>query len=219
MIRYVSGVVIFVLLAGLISCNKQEEKKETGNVEVKKEATAEVDVDEAKLPPGHPPIGGGVEQSAASGKDTVVEGRGQEKFGDAANMSAVGHPSGGEIKRDVRVPDEVKAKWKTVNLKLIDREKKTEEAIAINIGKEIAIKGTSFIIKAEVFLPHYTMYDTYIGSKTNEPVNPAILVELLESGKSRARGWVFANFTDFNSFKHARYEILLPQISSKEGRK
>ena len=103
MIRYVCGLVILVLLAGLISCNKQEEKKETGNVEAKKEATAEVG--EAKLPPGHPPIGGGAEQSAAIDKDTVVEGREQEKIGDTANISAVGHPSGGEIKRDVRVPD------------------------------------------------------------------------------------------------------------------
>ena len=216
MIRYVCGVVILVLLAGLISCNKQEEKKETGNVEAKKEATAEIG--EAKLPIGHPPIEGGAEQSISSGKDTVVEGREQEKVGDP-NISAVGHPSGGEVKRDVRVPDEVKTKWKSVNLKLIDREKKTEEVIAINIGKEVAIKGTNFTIKAATFLPHYTMYDTYIGSKSNEPVNPAILVELLEGGKSRAKGWVFANFTDFNSFKHARYEILLPPISSTEGRK
>jgi len=216
MIRYVCGVVILVLLVGLISCNKQEEKKETGNVEAKKEATAEIG--EAKLPIGHPPLGGGAEQSIGNGKDTVVGGIGQEKIGDT-NISAVGHPPGGEVKRDVRVPDEVKTKWKSVNLKLIDREKKTEEVIAINIGKEVAIKGTNFTIKAEVFLPHYTMYDTYIGSKSNEPVNPAILVELLEGGKSRAKGWVFANFTDFNSFKHARYEILLPPISSTEGRK
>ncbi|MBI3399175.1 MAG: DUF2155 domain-containing protein [Deltaproteobacteria bacterium] len=128
---------------------------------------------------------------------------------------AAGHSTGGEVKREVRVPDDVKAKWKTVNLKVEDKEKSTEEVIAVTVGKGAPIKGTNFVIKVKAFLPHYTMYDTYISSKSNEPVNPAALVELLEGGKSVANGWVFANFTAFNSYKHSRYGIVLPPISLK----
>ncbi|GEM_PF-2837970 len=207
--RYVGRVVMLFLLAGLISCSKQEEKKETGNVEEKKEVKAEIG--EAKLPEGHPLIGGGQGQSIVSGKD-IADDIGQKGSGDI-NKSAVGHLSSGGVKREVRVPDDVKAKWKTINLKWVDKEKKIEELISVNVGKETPIKGTKFVIKILVFLPHYTMYDTYISSQSNEPMNPAVLVELSEGGKSMANGWVFANFTSFNSYKHARYDILLPPIS------
>lgn len=202
--RYIGGALMLLLFAGLISCGKQEEKKEAGKIEEKKEIKVG---EETKLPEGHPPVGN-------SGKDTISGDIGTKGVGDV-NKSAVGHPSSGEVKREVRVPDEVKAKWKTVNLKLVDKEKKKEEIIIVTVGKEAPIKGTKLAIKAEVFLPHYTMYDTYISSKSNEPVNPAVLVELLENGKSITKGWVFTNFTAFNSYKHARYEILLPPISLK----
>ena len=209
--RYVDSVVMLFLLAGLIfSCGKQEEKKETGNVEEKKEVKAQIG--EAELPEGHPPTGGGQGQSIVSGKD-IAGDIGQEGSGDI-NKSAVGHLSSGGVKREVRVPDDVKAKWKAINLKWVDKEKKTEELISVNVGKETPIKGAKFAIKILVFLPHYTMYDTYISSQSNEPMNPAVLVELLEGGRSVANGWVFANFTSFNSYKHARYDILLPPISS-----
>ena len=218
--RYVGRVVMLFLLAGLIfSCGKQEEKKETGNVEEKKEVKTEIG--EAKLPEGHPPTGGGQEESIVSGKDIAGDIGlppssfigGQKGSGDI-DESAVGHLSSGGVKREVRVPDDVKAKWKAINLKWVDKEKKTEELISVNVGKETPIKGAKFAIKILVFLPHYTMYDTYISSQSNEPMNPAVLVELLEGGRSVANGWVFANFTSFNSYKHARYDILLPPISS-----
>jgi len=209
--RYVGMVVMLFLLAGLIfSCGKQEEKKETGNVEEKKEVKTEIG--EAKLPEGHPPTGGGQGQSIVSGKD-IAGDIGQKGSGDI-DESAVGHLSSGGVKREVRVPDDVKAKWKAINLKWVDKEKKTEELISVNVGKETPIKGTKFAIKILVFLPHYTMYDTYISSQSNEPMNPAVLVELLEGSRGVANGWVFANFTSFNSYKHARYDILLPPISS-----
>ncbi len=201
--RYVGGAVMLVLFAGLISCGKQEEKKEAGKIEEKKEVKAG---EETKLPDGHPSM----DKSDAY---TVTGDRGQAGIDDAA----AGHPSAGMVKREVRVPDEVKAKWKTVHLKLVDKEKNTEEQIEVAVGKEASVKGTRFAVKVAVFLPDYTMFDAYISSKSNEPVNPAVLVELLEQGKSITKGWVFANsnFTAFNSYKHARYEILLPPISLK----
>lgn len=203
--RYVGGMIMLALLSGIVACGKQEEKKEAAKIEEKKDVKAG---EEARLPEGHPPIGSG-------GKEAASGDAGTKAMSDMSKAAA-GHPSSGEVKRDVRVPDEVKAKWKTVNLKLIDKEKNKEELITVTIGKEASIKDTKFAIKVEAFLPHYTMYDTYISSKSNDPVNPAVLVELLEQGKSVAKGWVFANFTGFNSYKHARYEIVLPPISLKK---
>lgn len=205
---YTVMIITLVMLGGLISCNKQDEKKATGRVEEKKEAkTAE----EAAVPAGHPPVSGMTEHSITAGGKTADDGkRGSENIGGLA----AGHPLGSEVKRDVRVPDEVKAKWKIISLKLLDKEKKTEDKITVAVGKDTPIKGTKLAVKVVVFLPHYTMYDAYISSKSNEPLNPAALVELLEDGKGVANGWIFANFTEFNSYKHERYEIVLPAISS-----
>ena len=211
--RYVGRMVIVLfLLAGLISCSRQEEKKGADNIVEKKEVQAESG--EAKLPEGHPPLGGHGGQSVVSGKD-IAGDIDQRGIGDI-NKSAAGHISSGGVKREVRVPDDVKAKWKAINLKWVDKEKKTEGLISVNVGKETPIKGTKFAMKVLVFLPHYTMYDTYVSSQSNEPVNPAVLVELLEEGRGVAKGWVFANFTSFNSYKHARYDIVLPSITSPD---
>lgn len=208
--RYVCRMlVVLFLLAGIISCSRQEEKKEADNIGEKEEVQAESG--EAKLPEGHPPLGEHG-QSVVSSKDIAgdIDPRG---IGDI-NKSAAGHIASGGVKREVRVPDDVKAKWKVVNLKWVDKEKKTEGLISVSVGKETPIKGTKFAIKVLVFLPHYTMYDTYVSSQSNEPVNPAVLLELLEEGKGVAKGWVFANFTSFNSYKNARYDIVLPPIAS-----
>lgn len=206
MTKYGMVLMVFVLLWSFVGCSKQEEKEKVGQIEEKKEVMA--GKEEVKLPEGHPAIGGG--------KGTVAEDIGQKQISvEEARKAAVSHPTNGEVKREVRVPDEVKAKWKSVSLKVKDKEKNSEETLSINVGKEMSIKGTNFVIKVKVFLPYYTMYDTYISSKSNEPVNPAVLIELLEGGKSVANGWVFANFTAFNSYKHKRYEIILPPISSK----
>jgi len=200
MIRVVArGVLVFCLMVGIIACSKQE-KKEEGASKIEEKQEVMVEGEEKKLPEGHPAVSGNKE----SGVSSVEE----------PTRAAAGHPVGSEVKREVKVPNEVKTKWKSVNLKVRDMEKNSEELISVNIGKETSIKGGNFAVKVEAFLPDYTIYDTYISSKSNEPVNPPVLIELLQGGKSVAKGWVFTNLTAFNSYKHNRYEVVLPPVSS-----
>lgn len=201
--KYVLGALTLCCLFGFAACSKQDEKKETAKVEEKIETKSEMEA--TKLPHGHPPIAKG-EQSTGESKEMV---------GGKIASETMGHPSGGEEKKEIKVSDEIKAKWKTARLKVIDKEKNTEETLAVAVGKEASIKNTGFSVKVGFFLPHYMRFDNYIGSKSNEPVNPAVLVELLEGGKSIAKGWVFANFTTFNTYKHERYEIVLLPIPLK----
>lgn len=198
------GIVTLFYLFGVVACGKEGEKKEAAKVEEKIEAKSETG--EMKFPHGHPSITGMAEQATGGGK-AGTEGE--------ADKASVGHPFSGEGKKEIRVPDEVKTKWKTVHLKIVDKDKNTEETFMVAVGKEATIKNTGFAVKVDAFLPHYMRFDTYISSKSNEPVNPAVLVELLENGKSIAKGWVFANFAQYNSYKHERYEIVLLPIALK----
>ena len=96
---YAVMIMTLVMLGGLISCSKQEEKKETGKVEEKKEAkTAE----EVAVPAGHPPVSGMAEHSIVAGREAAD---GAKKGSENIDELAAGHPSGGDVKRDVRVPD------------------------------------------------------------------------------------------------------------------
>ncbi|MBI5893746.1 MAG: hypothetical protein HZB79_08880 [Deltaproteobacteria bacterium] len=131
-----------------------------------------------------------------------------------------GHPTmggqNGGAKREVRVPPDVKERWKTVSIKFIDKEKKKEKALTLDVGKETSIPDTKLAIKVEAFLPNYTIFDEYITSKNNEPENAAVLVELLEGGKGVSKGWVFERLSDFNSYKNDKYDIvLMPMLRDK----
>ncbi|MFZ3071847.1 MAG: hypothetical protein WA162_01240 [Thermodesulfobacteriota bacterium] len=120
--------------------------------------------------------------------------------------------------KPLQLSKEVKAAWKVVEIKLTDASSKTSEAVNAEIGKKTALKAAGFSVKVEAFVPDYTIYEDYIGSKSNEPNNPAIMVELFEKDKSVAKGWIFnkAEFSSFNSFKHDRFSVSLVSAAGKK---
>lgn len=146
-----------------------------------------------------------------------------------ASPHAAMPPSGGEavsvphapIKstKPLQLSKEVKAAWKIVEIKMTDASAKTSEAINAEIGKKTALKAGGFSVKVEAFVPDYTIYDDYIGSKSNQPNNPAIMVELFDKDKSVAKGWIFnkPEFSSFNSFKHDRFSVAL--VAAGGGKK
>ncbi|MEE9542908.1 MAG: hypothetical protein V3V95_03910, partial [Thermodesulfobacteriota bacterium] len=66
-----------------------------------------------------------------------------------------------------------------------------------------------FSLKVEVFLPDYSIFDDYIGSRTNELSNPAVLVKLYKGGEVVSSGWIFEEMIDYNSYSHLRYAVVL----------
>jgi hypothetical protein len=111
--------------------------------------------------------------------------------------------------KTVKVSEDVRERWKVVELGVSDVSTKTTEVFKVEVGKNVPIKNTGFTVRIEAFVPDYTIYEDHIGSKTNEPANPAALVELYEGGKSVAKGWIFLRFPTFNSFRHERIGIAL----------
>ena len=161
-----------------------------------------------------------------AGADAGVAPSAQEQ--PAASPHGAMPPSGGEAvsvphapvksTKPLQLSKEVKAAWKVVEIKLTDASAKTSESVKAEIGTKIALKAAGFSVKVEAFVPDYTIYDDHIGSKSNQPNNPAIMVELFDKDKSVAKGWIFnkPEFSSFNSFKHDRFSVALVGASGKK---
>ena len=184
-----AAILVFLAACGKDGKKAGEEKKE----EVK---TTELP---AELPKGHPPI-----EEMQKGITPAVElpsGQVQKQAGES-------HPKS-KAELSVKVSDKIKARWKDVELEVTDASSSKKEAVKVRVGGGIKIGDTGYSFKVEAFIPDYVMYQDSIGSKTEEPNNPAALVELFEGDKSVARGWVFKNFPAFNSYKHGRFTVAL----------
>lgn len=106
---------------------------------------------------------------------------------------------------EVLVPENVKGKWKSVKLSIIDKERNKEGFVIIEIGKTMKVNGTNIVIKVENFLPHFVMDGTTLTSSSNATRNPAALVHITENGKDIFRGWLFTLYPNTHASQHSRY--------------
>jgi len=116
----------------------------------------------------------------------------------------------GSTGRAVRVPDEVKGKWRAVTLKVdMKGGGSPPQTITLNLGAEAVVQGTKLRLRAEEFLPALQVKDNEITAGSNEPVNPAVLMTIWEDGKRVFHGWLFGKFPDMQPFEHPKYRITL----------
>lgn len=152
-----------------------------------------------------------VEAPAGGGMPEGHPGMGADKT--AENITKMAHTTI-KTQKEVKLSDEVKAKWKEVNLDITDAASKNKENITVKVGETIKLNN-QFKLKVETFVPDYAIAENRIESRSNEPKNPAVLIELLDGDKSVARGWVFKDFPEFNSYTDDRFPIALVGPSVK----
>ena len=150
-------------------------------------------------------------QGGGSGQAAVPEGH--PTMYDTPSYAKLSPEKHANVKstRKVEVSDEIKAKWKSVELEVSDNSTGVKETMKVDIGSSVKLGESGFSLKAEVFLPHYTVFDdeNYIGSRSNDPVNPALQVALYEGDKLVSDGWVFEEMTQYNSFSNLRFSVVL----------
>jgi hypothetical protein len=115
----------------------------------------------------------------------------------------------------VSVPPEVRKKWKSVKLSIVDKQNGKEGFITIPIGKTVKVNETNLVIKVENFLPHFIMDGTTLTSSTNTPKNPAVQVHITENGKDVFKGWLFTLYPNTHATQHPRYGFGLVDFSDK----
>jgi len=141
-----------------------------------------------QLPEGHPPTAPAMDQT-------------QEQ------ISKVQHANI-KTQKTVALSDEVKKKWNEAKLEVIDAASGASQTISVKVGGDVKLKE-GVRLKVESLVPDYAIAENRIESRSNEANNPAVLIELSENGKSVARGWVFRDFPEFNSFQDARFPVRL----------
>ncbi len=164
------------------------------------------DSDAAKLPEGHPPMPSDNEaykfrdalNAAAQGGSGLDVSKIRSGVASGGSMSAKG--------KDVRLSDALRAKWSTVEIEVTEGGNKKE--ILITVGRKTKI-GKNYSILVDAFIPEYTMFEDHIGTRGDEPKNPAIRVELFDGDKSLQRGWVFKKLADFNSYNSDKVGVVL----------
>jgi hypothetical protein len=140
--------------------------------------------EQSALPPNHPPMGG----SAPAGE---------------------AHPQVGAPGRTLRVPDMVKGKWQAVKLQVAPKAGGAPQVVTVQLGSDATIPGSTLSVHAAEFLPALQVVSDGVTSASNDPVNPAALVSVLEGGKEIFRGWLFGKFPDMQPFEHPKFRITL----------
>jgi hypothetical protein len=137
------------------------------------------------LPPNHPPLGG-----------------------DAAEAER--HPQMGSAGRTVRVPDAVKGRWQAVRLQVEQKgDQPAPRIFTVKLGDTVQVPGTDLKVQVREFLPALQVKDNEVTSSSNEPTNPAVLVQVSDGEREAFRGWLFGKFPDMQPFEHPRVRITL----------
>ncbi|MCC6503535.1 MAG: hypothetical protein IT362_10440 [Deltaproteobacteria bacterium] len=123
-----------------------------------------------------------------------------------------------KTQKTVSLSNEVKAKWKEVKLELIDNATGAKEAVTIKVGGDVKLKE-GVRLKVDALVPDYAIAENTIESRSNEARNPAVLLELVEGDKTIARGWVFRDFPEFNSYNDGKFTVRLVVPAPAQAKK
>jgi len=113
--------------------------------------------------------------------------------------------------RKIIIPHEIKNSWTGVKFIFEDRNMKKQSEYTAELGSQITIPGTELKIIFGDFLPDFKMEGDVITSKSNEPNNPAVRVEIFEKGRTIFTGWLYAKYPEIHAFEHRRYGIVLKE--------
>ncbi|MGO9612170.1 MAG: DUF2155 domain-containing protein [Dissulfurispiraceae bacterium] len=186
------GLKLFVVLGVMISlvafaCEKKKEEK---------------------------PLPAAPESPRVFNPNMLTQNQPQSEMKPASPQEAMNQASPhGELKPKVTkaivVPEEVKGKWSKVKLIVQDKSSGKKTEYTVKLGSELEIPGSGLKVAVGQFLPDFTMDNDTITSKSNEPNNPAVRIEVFEKGQSIYKGWLYAKFPQIHPFEHQKYGLSL----------
>lgn len=122
----------------------------------------------------------------------------------------LGHPKSG-AKLALKIPAEVRAKWKAAELSLVGNGK-APRTVRVPVGGNTAVGGTGLTLLVVALVPAFQSSGDAVTSASNRPDNPAVLVRLLDKDRTLTEGWVFQKYPDFNTFNSDRVQVRLAAI-------
>jgi len=126
-----------------------------------------------------------------------------------AEESAATGETGSAIPTRLQVPPAVAEAYSGIRLRWIDASTGKEGVIEVPLGGATPLPDPSFVARADVFLPAFTMGGGAITSDGIEEQNPAARITVFEKDKEIFGGWIFTRFPDVHPFTHPRFHLRL----------
>jgi Uncharacterized protein conserved in bacteria (DUF2155) len=79
----------------------------------------------------------------------------------------------------------------------------------VPLGGSATIPDSTVSVRADVYLPAFTMTAEVITSSSVKEENPAARISVSDQGKEIFAGWVFSRFPDVHPFQHPRFSLRL----------
>ena len=211
----VIALLVGLSTAAISSCGKKEEVKKSGTTSEAPKAekgapmpkpltslenqNSNLPPGHPKLPPGHPPLNGKMPPGHPPVNKDLMS------MHSSKNMT--------KFDRPIRIPEEVVKTWKTATVDIVDKASgKVVKEFKVHNGETVKYGGLE--IKVLYIVPHLVLDNGYT-SGSNEPQNPAILVEVKENGKTIYAGPIYQKFPAMYNINHPRYVLILKGISKK----
>lgn len=122
---------------------------------------------------------------------------------------AGGAELGGTVPTRLVVPPDVTAAYSAIQLGWRDAQSGKEGVLDVPIGGRAPLPGSPLEVRADVFLPAFTMSSDAITSSGIAQENPAARIAVLEGEREIFAGWIFTRFPDVHPFQHPRFSLRL----------
>lgn len=115
---------------------------------------------------------------------------------------------GPRVPTRLEVPAAVERAYSGVRVTWKDASGK-QGALEVPLGSSARIPGSALEVRADSYLPAFTMSSDAITSSGVEEENPAARIVVAENGKEIFSGWIFKRFPDVHPFQHPRFSLRL----------
>jgi hypothetical protein len=129
--------------------------------------------------------------------------------GAAGAGAGQGAAPGSEVPTRLEVPPEVQKAYSGIKLSWKDKSNGKTGAVEVPLGGGTPLPDPSLVVRADVFLPAFTMGGGAITSDGVEQQNPAARITVFDKGKEIFSGWIFTRFPDVHPFTHPRFALHL----------
>ncbi len=109
----------------------------------------------------------------------------------------------------LEVPSEVEKAYSGIRLVWRDSGNGKEGVLEIPLRGTTRVPDSSLDVRADVFLPAFTMSSDAITSSGEQEENPAARIAVAENGNEIFAGWIFTRFPDVHPFQHPRFSLRL----------
>ena len=122
---------------------------------------------------------------------------------------AAGGASAPSVPTKLEVPPVVRKAYSGIRLHWKDSGNGREGSLDVPLGSAVPIPGSTLQVRADVYLPAFTMTSEVITSSGVEPENPAARIAVADGDTEVFAGWIFTRFPDVHPFQHPRISLRL----------